>query len=62
MRIRIRLFFRHFYTIVFRPTIPFGRVKVHARTPEAPKESKSSFRLNPKNPYVEVDSSDSNLF
>jgi hypothetical protein len=25
-------------------------------------ESKSSFRLNPKNLYVEVDSSDSNLF
>ena len=24
-------------------------------------ESKSSFRLNPKNPYVEVDSSDSNI-
>ena len=39
VRIGIRLLFsRHFYTIVFRPTIPFGRVKVHARTPEAQKE------------------------
>jgi hypothetical protein len=39
VRIGIRLLFsRHFYTIVFRPTIPFGWAKVHARTPEAQKE------------------------